>query len=444
MTPEWPEDPDLRRTFDWFVDILGHKEWQRRKEVIAKYTQLRWSLGQNEVPLYEEATRFNFLDDLAGWYLFLAESYLVDINNYEFAQGSRIIPIFIKIGRHLDHLKKCIGVEGRIRKMLTVEKKQPDSTLFELLVALLYSSKGCKHVEFIKETPKSKTPDLFVRGNNSEWFIECKRLSKTSDYSFDERKKWLRIWEPVKRYLVNNRMALVLDVEFHVEMASLDDNFLEKNLLGKLALAASTGVIIDNEIVTVKTKSVDFKKIREATKDSDIKWPSSFLAHLIVGDHDIYRGCTLVLSAARSDRHPSYYSDIEFAAGAIWSCDSDDAINNKARDIRRQIAKAIEQLPAKIPSIIYCGIEAHDGLVTEKQRFAKIFNTIAYFNAKDRDIHHYYIHLFFPKVPPDQNWEFDETIYPLSRSDAIPNSIGGQPLVLDREAVEIGTFPWLV
>ena len=68
--------------------------------------------------------------------------------------------------------------------------EHPDGILFEMLVALLWKINGYESVEFLEETPGGMTPDLRASNKTDEWYIECKRLDKDSQYRREERAKW--------------------------------------------------------------------------------------------------------------------------------------------------------------------------------------------------------------------------------------------------------------
>ncbi len=438
----WKEDPEVKAAFDWFIDLIGVKEWINRKLPIESYLRSLHKPKFKPTPLLSSSTKILFEDDFFGWYLFLAESYLFHMEDYEFSQGARVIPIFKTIGRNLEIFKKIRGVENRVRRISNSEKRSPDSGFFELLVALAYMKNNWEEVIFIPESPPSKTPDLHVKGENNEWFVECKRMAKSSDYSTKEREKWLKMWAPLSSYLWLKKRSLILDIVFHVELISLNDAFLERELIPKLNFVWSQGVVIDNEICSISVRPVDYKKIKSVMDKTDIKGSSSSLVELVAGKYDPARGFTSIMYGKPSSINDSYIDSIAFIAGALWHCDAEAAISKKARDIRRQLAASVSQLPEKKPGIIHVGLESHDGYLVEKERFYKIIKTVINFDALTKDLHWIYCHVFDPRVPPDDNWVFTETVIVLSRDNHNEEPLSHRSLVLPEDSEQFNGVFW--
>ena len=300
------EEAAIRRALNWLVSYIGTNEWDERKKPILNFLDKRWDTASYPVPLYNDETRLVPTNDLLAWYLCLGEAYVEQAPNYEFSQGARVIPILIRIGSHLKELKSCEGLDYRITRLVKSEFNYPDSCLFELLVATHYARHGAQ-VNFIEETPEHKTPDLEITINDWKWLAECKRLSKSSDYSYRERCKWLKLWNPVKDYLVKEMLSIALDFKFHVELDTLDDNYLSNQLLGKFPIISYPGIAIDNEFMTVTMHKVNYERINLATAQSFIKWPSSSMNHLILGDYDLSRGATVAFLGKKSEVHPFLY-----------------------------------------------------------------------------------------------------------------------------------------
>lgn len=444
MTPNTRsvETEEIRKALDWFIELIGIDEWKVRKPPIKEHIKSVLETKKEKVPLVDPSSRVVFESDQFGWYLYLAEAYIYHPEEYDFAAGSRVVPIFKSLGNDLDILKTIGGVHERAIKIVTTEKKNPDGGLFELLVAIAYMKSGWKRVEFVPESPHTKTPDIYVKTNGAVWVIECKRMSKSSDYSIKEREKWLKMWTPLSGYLEETMRPLVLDIVFHVELQVLDDDFLKQELIPKLELALSRGTIIENDIWTVKVNEVDFRKIKKHMSTMDVKILSSQLNELVFGPFDLYRGCTLLVSGKFSHSNPSYLTKIDFAAGAIWSCDADQSIEKKARHILRHLAEATEQLPENKPGIVHIGLESHDGGIVEIERLSKIMEKVAMFDSREKDIHWVFCHVFEPTVPPDKNWEYGETVYPFSKTGAYPEPLDRRPIVLPNEADGLLGIPW--
>ncbi|MCK4252516.1 hypothetical protein KAX97_13795 [candidate division WOR-3 bacterium] len=414
----WEEDSHVRAAFDWFMQFIKPEEWSSRKTKIENYLHSVHETKLQPVPLTSSSTRVSFNQDQLGWCLYLADAYLTHPKDYDFSQGARVIPQIKALGRFIELLDSVEGVHEYIFKKFNNIHTNADSLFFELLVALTYKRNSWNKVALIPESPPAKSPDIFVSNGNDEWFIECKKLAKSSQYSLKERQKWLKMWEPLSSFLQANKKSIILDIVFHVELQTLDDSFVTENLIPKLRFVVTKGVVIDNKTWTVSTKFVDLEKIRNNLSKSYVKIPSSSLAYLITGEHLPSAGFTCVFLGKPSAIHPTYLESIDFISCARWNCDAEEAILKKARDIRRQLSDATDQLPDDKPSIIHVGIESHDGGVVEDERFLKILNTVSFWDSNKKDIQWIYCHMFDPQVPPDENWDFGETVLYFSKENA--------------------------
>ena len=101
-------------------------------------------------------------------------------------QGARVIPMFKRMGADFEHLQEIKGLEDKVKHLIKKGRSQADAILFELLTALCWSKNGWE-VSFIPENPPLKTPDLLAVRDEERYYIECKRLRKSSDFSEHER-----------------------------------------------------------------------------------------------------------------------------------------------------------------------------------------------------------------------------------------------------------------
>ena len=168
-------DADLENALRWFLAFVSDGDWRRRvaaiEENIERGIQPKAHdfQGGDYVPIYSGTDRI-------GWYFYLLDTAQHAPLKYEPLQGSRVIPVFKRLGADLDLLKGIVGVEDRVGRLLHAERSQPDGGLFELIIALLWKRNGYSTVEFIPETSQRKTPDFRAYSGGGEWFVECKRL----------------------------------------------------------------------------------------------------------------------------------------------------------------------------------------------------------------------------------------------------------------------------
>ncbi|MEJ2406248.1 MAG: hypothetical protein P8171_18495 [Candidatus Thiodiazotropha sp.] len=414
-------DTDVERIFDWMISFLSAEEWRRRVESIE--TQLEVTHAPHtsrETATIPESV--SILDDRSAWYLYLIDTVLHAPLKYEPTQGARVVPIFKRLGTDFDLLMRLKGVNDRVARMLSSEKQQPDGALFELLVALVWMRNGCNEVELLDEAPPEKRPDIRATIGKEAWYIECKRLDKTSAYSERERSKWLQMWTQARDVLIDRRYSVVLDVVFHVELESLPDDFLVKELCGKLAFVRPPCSVISNEIWDVSVSPVDYAAAQDHLSRYCVKYPSDQVVELIGGRREPNRGFTSAIEGnfvrkGDGTGNNCFLEELSFAIGAFWNCDAIRSTERKARDIRGHLAEAVRQLPDGERGVVHVGLETLDGQIVEAERYARIVNTVRQFDARGKDLRWVYCHLFQSYAPPHACWIMDETVYYFGRSD---------------------------
>jgi len=413
MAPETPKanfiDPDIEKAFIWLLSFLTKDSWKKRKEEIENQITIKPSAEAVDI---NDMAIIGSTNDKMGWYLYLIECYLYDIAKYEPIQGARIAPIFSRLGNSMQDLLKIEGLEKKIGRLFGKEKNQADAILFEILTALLWVRNGWE-VKFLPESPPLKQPDLFAQKDGKEWYIECKRLSKSSDYSQVERKKRTVMLSYLSDLLL--KLNLVLDIIFHVEITSLEDNFLYKQLHEKLLLVIVPGILISTELIEVRVYFIDFEAINTHLEIWNVKYPSTQVAELIAGKRTDLEDFTCGVKArfvpmSTGKGNHQYIHSIEKAFGVYWKCDSSEAINAKSRDVWRQLKSAVEQLPIGKNCAVHIGIETLDGTDVEVVRFNKIFNTVSFFDTENKDLKWITCHFFQSYTPPQQDWIIDETV----------------------------------
>jgi hypothetical protein len=363
---------------------------------------------------------------------------------YEYYQGSRVIPIFKRIGIDLELLKNIKGIEKRVKDLIKKRKNEADALLFEILTALLWAKNGYD-VSFIEEKTGQKTPDIKAEKEGKTWNIECKRQSKTSDYSYRETEKRQKMISYIGETLIKHN--IILDIVFHVELEKLPDTYLRDLLAVKLKLAIS-GKLVSNEIVDIDVSFVDLSSIKMHLRKYIVKQNSPMLNSLI-GNKPIdskeftcgYYGDFFRIGDGEVNN--LYVSDIQNAYAVYWTCDAEEAINAKARNVKNQIVKAIKQFNSEDTAVIHIGMETFEGATVEKVRLNKIRETIFDLDATKTKLEWIYLHYFQAYSPPDQNWIFDETVSLIS-----PLPKAQSPLPIDlmivpgNEDIVNDTFHW--
>jgi hypothetical protein len=419
-------NPDLKRAFEWFLSFIEPDVWSSRKKAIEKHLE-KIHTPQTSLGKIKSHESISFHNDRIGWYLYLVEMILTEPEKYEPIQGARVVPVFERLGANLETLKGIGGIEGKVKNIVSFKTRnipEPDSALFEILVALLWKKNGWESVSFIPEAPPEKRADIKAVSGDKEWFIECKRLNGSSEYSNKERKKWLKMWSYLRDSLVEKKMPVIFDIVFHVELNTLPDDFLVRELESKLPLLSLPCTIISDKQWEVSFDTVNLDKARKHLENFHFKMPSNQLAELIAGHRDYNRGFTHVVHGkierlGKEKVNNKYLTTIDFAACAFWHCDAKESIDKKARNISKRLGEAVKQLPSNKNSVVHIGLETLDGVLVEEKRYKRIFDTVKNFDNGGKDLQWIYCHLFQSYAPPEQDWVIDEMVYYFSQEDTI-------------------------
>jgi hypothetical protein len=406
------EDEDVERCLNWFKSFMSPSEWDTRRAKVENYiehaTMVAYGIDKAEAPTLS----VSFNEDKIAWYMYLLDTCMHDASCYEPVAGARVFPVFLRLGQCFTELTSIEGVNKKVRRLIKKDPSEADAVLFELLVALVWVRNGYK-VSFIPELKSKKQPDIKAVKKDKEWFIECKRLSKSPDYSAREKEKWLVMLSHIRNILMDR--DLVLNAVFHEELEKLSDTFLYDELAEKLKLIKEPGWLIDNDQISVTAWFVDYSAINSHLEAFSVRTPSPQLNALIGGELDDDKGFSSGTIAKVFRLGPGignniFVDQVGKAFGAFWSCDAPAATDAKARDIKQHLEKALKQLPMIENSVVHVGIETYDGLDVEVTRFSKINKTINEIGIANQNLKWIYVHFFQSYAPPDQSWVFDESL----------------------------------
>ncbi|MGP5495335.1 hypothetical protein ACTXNC_11685 [Psychrobacter celer] len=437
---------DIKRALHWFLEYMGNNDWfERRQKVIEYFSNIAKSLYQ-EPDKYnmdrDKESRMAFYEDWVAWYLYLAESLADRPAVDEPSQSSRIWPFFAIIGKYNEELKKVKGIEAKLHDLLKKRINQPDSILFEFVVAICYLKNGWT-VEFIPETGKGKTPDLFVSRGNQNYFVECKRLAKVTEYSEKERAHWIKRWREVLPLLLQYPYSVFLDVKFKVEVAKTEVNLISKafqDIVSKDGL--QHGFCFENEHVKVCAKHMDMKRITDHFNKWMVKYPSPQLYALFDDNYDPHGSYTNACIAKLVEISPDSESVINIFADKIdraycakWECTAVESINKKAKDVKNLLVKAVKQAPKNGSTIIHIGYETLHGPHVEYVRDMKIVELLSGFEFGDKDVASIFCHSFQSRLFANNEWDFAETTryFGINKN---PIELLNDSLLMDRDGTE--------
>jgi hypothetical protein len=393
----------LAEGLDWIQRTIGENVVDDR---IAAQAKLRGTT----MPEMFDTISPGATSDLFGWHLYNCYAYCFDQPNYDTNAGCRIVPTMVSLGARVSVLET---IPGACERLVEVAGGRADfeKTLFEVLVAASYGEAGW-NPELLKAGGAGKTPDIRATVAGGDVFIECKRMSKNSGYHETERERWYVLARPLVNFIERTLAPVLIDIVFHRELSVMPDDSLATTLVPKLSLAVP-GVIIDSPEMTVTLREVDMGPLQRELQTVNIKANGSRILFLLFGQYSPELGYRTVLGAHMDEHHPLFLESVEFAAGITWFCDAPRAIAGRARDVRRRLWDAIEQLPDASPGIVHIAVESYDGPVVERLRNQKITRSLRGLRHK-KDLRLVHVHLVSFETPPDESWAVEETVFSTS------------------------------
>ncbi len=404
-------DARLRSGITPFIERLGAEEWARRRSNLLAVLN---SSAQG-IDLATTASVRVQQDEIA-WYLFLCEQALDDPLCIDVNQVARAAPFFAGIGDRWRYASNVVSIDKKIDEVLRKYKKEPDGTLFEILVALAYAEAGWD-VELLDEQPQAKTPDMRVTKNGLELFIECKRLSRRVGYAEKERNDFLKLWDAATNVLVQKRQWVWFKGDFHVEIASLPESFLTDIFTSALPISAGESLIYDGPEATIRAKLIDQHSVQQHLATYRVKTNSPMLNKLLGGDWAPLNSSTTIIKIAKISQVVgceaavlgSYVDEIDWACGFTRDFDSEVSLDKKAKDVTKHLSEATKQVPSDKPSIIHIAVETLEGKQVERIRTSKVMAKIPDF-ILDKPVLGVRLHRFQANQTINDLWTFDETV----------------------------------
>ncbi|HAU5757701.1 TPA: hypothetical protein MYQ22_004543 [Serratia marcescens] len=386
-----------------------------------------------------------FYDDWVAWYLYLVECLHQRPLVSELSQSARVFPFFAAIGRHIEIAKKIEGIEAKLSEFLNSKVNQPDSTLFELVVAIMYARNGY-NVEFIPETALHKTPDLSVTKGEERFFVECKRLAKITNYSEAERQEWRKRWFNLVPSLINNKKSVFIDIAFKVELKDTSEYVLVKAFNAMKSKISKDNILrFESDEVAMKIRQIDLKKVNNHFDNFYVKWNSGQMISLLADGFDSSENYTHLCTPKNlvriggdenNDILNIFCTGVKSAFCARWECIAEESIEKKAKDIKTHLSKAIRQVPDGEPTVVHISYETLHGPVIEFKRARKIAESIDSFDCGGKDIRAIYCHAIQPSIS-EEDWEIAETTLRFGKNGYEPTSILSHDLLLDEEGTII-------
>jgi hypothetical protein len=406
LSQEWRDD-ELMLAVSWLKSFVPRRDMDRRIDAAKAYladARKRMREG-GQVPLFDPA-------DTAAWYILQAETFATDRVYWSPEGVMRAVPFLTRIGKELPLLLSVKGVEERAARVMLGERRQPDSGIYELLVALAYRRGGWDRVEFVSETPgRERTPDLHVFRPRSRWAVECKRLVP-SPYAAKEKVRGMRLAEPVHALSLELNASVVVEVKYKIELADVPDDYLVAHVRSAIEQRSSDSW--DDEIASGRVRPVNWPLARKVLAKDYVYFGSSRMIELLVGYYVHEADHSMAAKWRPSASRPAYADAVYQASVVSWLSLSDAAVRQKARHFRRVLAGAEGQLPPDRPGVIHIGVESYAGANVDSMRH--ILNTFQArsFAARNSRLRWVYGNYFVPEATTrkEESWAITETMVP--------------------------------
>lgn len=425
MTSRDTDHTRIKAFHKMMVEILGNEVWAQRKKVLIEQIRKKEQKIDLRLPI-EQQLYIPPLNDI-DWYILVAElAYDSPMSDSHYS-STRIYPYTMAIGAMSEQILAIPNVQGVIDKMLR-NKSQPENQLFELLTASFYIRNGFE-VAFIPENsivwPDGKTkksPDMLVRRDGIELYVECKRAGKQTTYSQEEEGAWNRLWEQLSKYVLSVSPWSVIEIVFHSQVASITIEELIRSV--DLAVEKKQGKINTGRL-TIEIKKIDKFRMNRHYENDSVRPNSSQQEILVFGNCDSNEKrniATIAKSIVRAGSSSSFLNifieEVSACVGVQWRCDHDISLERRSRHFKGLAHDAVIQIPPDKPGIVHILYETVEGIKIEELRAEKNFDNISNYDGTGTSVLGVLLHAvnYYPSIP---RYEWAETVQNFSRVPGI-------------------------
>jgi hypothetical protein len=415
IDPDWTaprvgqnwRDDELMLAVAWLKSFVPRRDMDRRIDAAKDYLAAARERMRDGVqaPLFDPA-------DMAAWYILQAETFATDRVYWSPEGVMRAVPFLTRIGKEITLLLSVKGVDERAARMMLADRRQPDSGIYELLVALAYRRGGWDRVEFVPETPgRGRTPDLHVFRPRSRWAVECKRLAP-SPYAMREQVRGIELAESVHALSLEMYESVVVEVKYKIELADVPNDYLGAHV--RSAIKQRSLSPWDDEIASGRVRPVNWPLTRKVLAKDDVYFGGSRMIELLIGYYVHEADHSMAAKWRPSPSRPAYAETVYQASVVSWQSLSDTAVLQKARHFRRILANAEGQLPSDRPGVIHIGIESYAGAKVDLTRHIRnTFEARSFATRKSR-LRWVYGNYFVPEqtTRKEESWAITETMVP--------------------------------
>lgn len=424
-----------KRFLQFLIDDMGESDWLKRRESLRHKIELCESqISPSNGPL--EFQMFPTPDNDIIWYMFLVDIQGKDLCSDHSFEAHRILPFFASIGERIDEISEVNGVPHIIKKLTSENSNNTDEILFELLVATLYLRNGY-NIEFIKETPPIKRPDIKVLTDDGQnFYVECKRVSRKGEYSSIEESTWDSIWKELSKAMLSTNKNYWVDITFKRELSAVSPNkvigaFKRLHISG----CGPAGMKFYSSSFDMVLHRVNQVKLTSHFSQNLVKPLTPQIHDLIFGNVDANEKRSTACLAKKIERYGNqnsvlniFIDDLKLCAGAQWRCTDTQSTFKRAKHFKSIAGRAAQQIPQEGLGIIHILYETNEGPDIEIKRREKHMSAFNEFSSKNTiGIFLHGVHFY----PMTDHFEWAETISEHSITENLQSVIFEKPLLLD-------------
>ncbi|PKL22545.1 MAG: hypothetical protein CVV48_01790 [Spirochaetae bacterium HGW-Spirochaetae-4] len=408
----------LSNFLDYCKSEITITEWNRRfSNCENNYIYLK----ENPIFLAEkESNSRTFISpqyltkDVPMWYLYNIFNFIHNPEMCDLGLLARTLPKILRISEQLPKFITQKGFTGKMKDLLHLNNINFENTIFELLVGGLYLRNGATNIEFLFDKSK-KLADIHA-DYYGFLYIECKRRTKESEYSRKERELWYQQYLPIQDYLTEHQKSLVIKITFHHELNTYPKNYLYDLLKPMIDGKSRYGLVYDNEDITIEFNEPDFQGLNEKPANKWKIYSPTFTRRLFGLDDERY-GITMCVYSNRN-RITDYVSDVKKANAGIWYCDSIEAIRNKSVSFKKNIVRALSQIPNEQVGSVHICYESYNGAEVESMNYNRILSDLKNFDLRNKKINFIYLHNLRLLLPENEIFDCIETVVPITNDNS--------------------------
>ncbi|SBV91490.1 hypothetical protein KM92DES2_10140 [uncultured Desulfovibrio sp.] len=387
--------------------VIGEKQFAERQ---ANAAQFYLSGGKS---LYRDS------DDLLFTYIINCMSTLENERYfYNPLEYSRIYPVILNLVNKWKFHTKITNFNRKLRTLCNTRENNIDAVLFEILTAFKYCELGYS-VEFIKETNVT-SPDILISKNNKSEYIECKKLQRANDYSYNELDCWYKISNLLLEQIKNMGLKGHFHFKFRIEIEKINAHTIVNAVMKKLK---RRNVLKPIRICNTKICKLTYNPINKDKFNTPLdplphKDGTSLLNYL-TGKYN-YRYIYKLLCSPIFEEFYPYISEIQWAT--VFSCQlaSHVSLNNRVQSIKKHLAKASSQLSSTHPGNIHILIEEGQNAALFEKKCITNREIVENFFDRNGGVKHVFVHIAKHILPVNKQYDVEETIQNFSRDGLKP------------------------